>query len=129
MNRILFVLVLSFLCARGVMAEDAVNTSAPDKADNSARNTRERNDAEKDPMDQKGNPADIATTQKIRKALVDDKNLSTYAHNVKVITQDGVVNLKGPVRNADEKKAVEDKAAAVAGADKVKSQLEIAPKE
>lgn len=132
MHRIVFVLALSFLCVKGLMAEDAMNTAAPDKtekADNSARNTRERDAAEKDPTDQKGNAADIAITQKIRRALTDDKALSTYAHNVKIITQDGVVNLKGPVRNAEEKKAVEGKASQVAGADKVKSQLEIAPKE
>lgn len=129
MLRLMLVLVLGLSFGSVAFAEDAMDNAANEKADNSGRNKRERNDNEKDPTDQKGNAADIAITQKIRRALTDDKNLSTYAHNVKIITQDGVVNLKGPVRNADEKKIVEDKATQVAGADKVKSQLEIAPKE
>ena len=57
-----------------------------------------------------------------------DKSLSTYAHNVKVITQNGQVTLKGPVRSEDEKKTVEAKAAEVAGENKVTSELDIKPK-
>jgi len=57
-----------------------------------------------------------------------DKSLSTYAHNVKIITQNGQVTLKGPVRSEDEKKTVETKAAEVAGENKVTSQLDIKPK-
>jgi osmotically-inducible protein OsmY len=59
---------------------------------------------------------------------VQDKGLSTYAHNVKIITQDGMVTLKGPVRSEEEKKAIESKAAEVAGGDKITSQLEVKPK-
>ena len=77
---------------------------------------------------QKMNPADRAITQKIRKAILDDKSLSTYAHNVKIITQNGQVTLKGPVRSEDEKKTVEAKATEVAGENKVTSQLDIKPK-
>jgi osmotically-inducible protein OsmY len=58
-----------------------------------------------------------------------DKSLSTYAHNIKIITQDGKVTLKGPVRTADDKASLEAKAVAVAGADNVTDQLEIAPKQ
>ncbi len=129
MQRILFVLVLTALFGGAAYAEDVGMPPAPEKADNSGRNTRERDKTENTPTDQKENAADLAISQKIRKAVTDDKTLSTYAHNVKIITMDGVVNLKGPVRTAEEKKSVEDKAAQVAGADKVKSQLEIAPKE
>jgi osmotically-inducible protein OsmY len=57
-----------------------------------------------------------------------DKSLSTYAHNIKIITQDGKVTLKGPVRSEDEKAAIESKAIAVAGANNnVTDQLEVAP--
>jgi hyperosmotically inducible protein len=56
-----------------------------------------------------------------------DKSLSTYAHNVKVVTQDGQVTLKGPVRSEDEKKAIEAKATEVAGDGKVTSELNIKP--
>ena len=57
-----------------------------------------------------------------------DKSLSAYAHNVKIITQDGNVVLKGPVRSVEEKKAVEAKAIAIAGEDRVSSQVQVAPK-
>ena len=73
------------------------------------------------------NPADRATTQKIRAEIMKDKSLSTYAHNIKIITQDGKVTLKGPVRNADEKATLEGKAAAVAGERNVISQIEVVP--
>jgi osmotically-inducible protein OsmY len=68
-------------------------------------------------------------TQQIRKAIANDKSLSTYAHNVKVITQNGTVTLKGPVKSEEEKKAVEAKAAEIAGEQKVTSQLEIKSKD
>jgi len=106
-----------------------VNTSAENNADNSARNVRERSQSEKTPVTQNENKADLEMTRQIRRSVVEDKSLSTYAHNVKIITQDGMVDLKGPVRSQEEKKAVEAKAAAVAGEGKVKSQLEVAPKD
>ena len=55
--------------------------------------------------------------------------LSAYAHNIKVITQDGEVTLKGPVRSADEKRAIEEKAAEVAGEVNVISELTVKPKD
>ena len=74
---------------------------------------------------QKMNPTDRETTKQIRRAIEKDKSLSTYGHNVKVITQNGMVTLKGPVRSEEEKKAIEAKASEVAGADKVTDNLEI----
>jgi hyperosmotically inducible protein len=59
---------------------------------------------------------------------MNDKSLSTYAHNVKIITQDGQVTLKGPVRSEDEKKAVEAKAAEIAGESKVANELDVKAK-
>jgi osmotically-inducible protein OsmY len=58
-----------------------------------------------------------------------DKSLSTYAHNIRVITQEGKVTLKGPVRSDDDKASIEAKAVAVAGAGNVTNQLEVAPKQ
>ena len=78
---------------------------------------------------QKMNPADRNTTKQIRKSIMQDKSLSTYAHNIKVITQDGKVTLKGPVRSEDDKANIEAKAVAVAGASNVTNQLEVAPKQ
>jgi hyperosmotically inducible periplasmic protein len=76
---------------------------------------------------QKMNPADRATTKQIRSALMQDKTLSTYAHNIKIITQDGHVTLKGPVRTEDEKTAIGEKATQVAGAGNVTNPLKVAP--
>ncbi len=67
-------------------------------------------------------------TQRIRRALVGDKSLSTYAHNVKVISENGQVTLKGPVRSEQEKQSVEAKAIEVAGAGHVTNQISIAPR-
>jgi osmotically-inducible protein OsmY len=73
------------------------------------------------------NPSDRALTQKIRKAIHEDTTLSTYAHNIKIISQDGKVTLRGPVRSEDEKNNIEAKAVAIAGQGNVTDELEIAP--
>ena len=78
--------------------------------------------------DQQSNTSnDVELTRKIRKALTDDKSLSTYAHNVKIITKNGVVHLKGPVRSQEEKDSVAAKATEIAGASNVKNDLTIKP--
>ena len=74
------------------------------------------------------NPADRDLCAKIRKSVIADKSLSTYAHNVKIISQDGTVTLKGPVRSDDEVKSIVAKATDVTGsADKVVNQLSVKP--
>ena len=95
--------------------------------DNTKVNTRDRAKGAVTADQQKENAGDRELTQKIRKSLMADKSLSTYAHNVKIITQNGNVTLRGPVRSAEEKTTVEAKATEVAGANHVKSELEIAP--
>jgi osmotically-inducible protein OsmY len=74
---------------------------------------------------QRENHNDRYLTQQIRKAVMADKSLSTYAHNVKVISQDGVVTLKGPVRSDDERKSIIAKAEQIAGQGKVTDQLSV----
>jgi hyperosmotically inducible periplasmic protein len=76
---------------------------------------------------QKMNPADRDTSKQIRSAIIKDKTLSTYSHNIKIITQNGKVTLKGPVRSDEEKSNIEAKAAAVVGADNVSNLLTVAP--
>ena len=92
-----------------------------------ADNTKVNRQGEISASSQKNGKHDVAITRDIRKALVADKSLSTYAHNVKVITENGFVTLKGPVRSDDEKKAVEAKAIDVAGRDHVADELTVAP--
>jgi len=91
-------------------------------------NTKQNKDQTNPTADQqKMNPVDRALTQKIRKAIHEDTTLSTYAHNIKIISQHGKVTLRGPVRSEDEKNNIEAKAVAVAGQGNVTDQLEIAP--
>ena len=91
-------------------------------------NTKKNKDQTSPTADQqKINPADRAITQKIRKAVHGDTSLSTYAHNIKIITQDGKVTLRGPVRSENEKNNLQAKAVTVAGQENVTNQLEITP--
>jgi hyperosmotically inducible periplasmic protein len=101
------------------------DTSAP--PDNTKMNQRDRNQREPTADQQKENSNDRDLAQQIRRALVKDKSLSSNAHNVKVIAQNGAVTLKGPVDSEQEKQAVEAKAAQIAGADKVNSEIQVAP--
>jgi len=118
--------IASLAVAGALLAGPAQQDQQPAR-DNTKTN---QGDASKDAMtaqQQKMNPADRNTTKQIRAAIMKDKTLSTYAHNVKIITQNGKVTLKGPVRSDDEKASIEAKAGTVAGADNVTSQLTIAP--
>jgi osmotically-inducible protein OsmY len=94
------------------------SASAPD---NSAQNKDHDTTADQ----QKSNRSDREITQQIRRSIVSDKSLSTYGHNVKVITQNGAVTLKGPVHSEEEKQAIAAKAAQVAGQDKVTNELTV----
>ena len=113
------------VCAVLGGAPAAIAAQAP--ADNTKVNTRDRAAGAVTADQQKETATDRDLTQKIRRSLVADKSLSTYAHNVKVVSQGGTVTLKGPVRSEQEKQTVEAKAVAVAGAGHVTNQLSIAP--
>ncbi len=98
------------------------------KPDNTAVNKRDQNPGEATADQQKMNAADRALTAKIRKAVIADKSLSTYAHNVKIISQNGTVTLKGPVHSDDEVTSIMAKATEVAGSpDKVVNQMSVKP--
>jgi hyperosmotically inducible protein len=110
------------------VAQQSADQSATPQADNTRMNQQDRNSNEATADQQKADRSDLEITQQIRKSIISDKSLSTYGHNVKVITQNGMVTLKGPVRSEEEKKAVEAKAAEVAGADKVTNEIDVQPK-
>jgi hyperosmotically inducible protein len=94
-------------------------TAAPD---NSAKNKAHTTTADQ----QSEVSSDRMLTQKIRKSIIADKSISMYGHNVKIITKDGAVTLKGPVHSDDEKQNIGAKAAdAAGGADKVTNQLTV----
>jgi hyperosmotically inducible periplasmic protein len=98
----------------------------PPARDNTAVNERDKSSAVKTPIDQNENQKDVDVTANIRKRVVDTK-LSVNATNVKIITQDGKVTLRGPVKSDEEKKQIEMIANDVAGTGNVDSQLEIQP--
>lgn len=103
----------------------STNVIAAD-ADNSGKNVRDRNDATVTPGDQSNAPADLETTQKIRKALVSGTNdFSLVSQNIKIITSGGKVTLRGPVKTAAEKDGIVNIARTVAGENNVVDQLEV----
>jgi hyperosmotically inducible protein len=122
-------LALAALMTLASTVAGAQDSSPSPAADNTKVNERDRSTAEATADQQKENRSDRDITRDIRRSIIQDKSLSSYAHNVKIISQNGMVTLKGPVRSEDEKTAIEAKAAAVAGKDKVTSQLEVKPKQ
>ena len=108
-----------------VLVGSAAFAQAPD---NSKANQQDRNKGSATAEQQAENQTDRDLARKIRKSLADDKSLSTYAHNIKVIARGGTVMLKGPVRSEEEKAAIEAKAVEVAGVANVKNELTVKPK-
>jgi osmotically-inducible protein OsmY len=104
------------------IAQDQTSPPATATQDNSAKNKVHSRTADQ----QSEATSDRMLTKKIRQAIIADKSLSTYGHNVKIITKDGMVTLKGPVHSEDEKSAIGSKAVEVAGGqDKVTNQLTV----
>ena len=115
------VVAILFGIVLGAQAQDAAT-----KPDNTKVNKRDRSASAVTADQQKVNASDQELTRNIRRSVVADKSLSTYAHNVKIITQNGSVTLKGPVKSDAEKKAVMAKAIEVVGsADKVTDQISV----
>jgi hyperosmotically inducible periplasmic protein len=113
-------LLSSMLAVPHVMAQ----TVAPDNAKSNkvdASNATATADA------QTNSAADLDLTKRIRRSVMADKSLSTYAHNIKIVTVNGSVTLNGVVRSEDEKGAVEMKATNIAGKNKVTNDLKVAP--
>jgi len=106
-------------------ADKTAATPSQTAPDNTGRNVRDRGGDTVTPGDQSNNKADLNVTQQIRKAIMADKSLSTNAKNVKIITNNGVVTLRGPVNTPQEKATIEAKAQSIAGVNNVDSQLEI----
>jgi hyperosmotically inducible protein len=119
----------SLLIGPALMAQTAQQPSDPQQTppDNTKTNERDRDQNAPTADQQKMNSSDREITKKIRMAIHQDKSLSTYAHNIKIIAQDGKVTLKGPVRSEDEKTNIGAKATAVAGDGNVINQIDVTP--
>lgn len=109
-----------------VMLQSAGAQSVP-SADNTKSNQTDASNQTVTADDQKETEADRDLVQRIRKSLMADKDLSTYAHNVKVVSINGQVTLNGVVRGADEKSKVASLAQEVAGKQNVVNDLKVAP--
>ena len=107
-------------------ATPADHTPVP-SADNTAVNARDDSPVAKTPIDQNENEADIKITAEIRKRVLEQPDFSVNARNVKIITADGKVTLRGPVTTEAERDSIKKIAEQVAGETKVETQLEIAP--
>ncbi len=94
-------------------------------ADNSKVNQRDQNASEVTADQQSTNKADTEITRQIRQVIMKDKDLSVYAKNIKIITINGEVTLKGPVRSTDEAKRILRVASARAGNSRIVNEMEI----
>jgi sporulation protein YlmC with PRC-barrel domain len=105
--------------------EPYFNTDVNAEPDNTARNVRDRDSSALTPLDQGNSQADIDTTAEIRKEILAGDGMSMNAKNVKIITMNGHVTLRGPVNSADEKRQIGDIANRVAQTSNVDNQLEV----
>jgi hyperosmotically inducible protein len=116
--------VLALVALSASVLVGQANAQSPD---NSQANKTDQSNMTATADSQKNNASDLDLTKRIRKSVIADKSLSTYAHNVKIIAVNGNVTLNGVVRSDDEKNAIEMKAAAVAGKGNVVDDLKVAP--
>jgi hyperosmotically inducible protein len=126
----IFGLALLFGSA-AAMAADNTHSAPAEKgvvtkdADNTDLNTRDKSDDTLTPQKQTNSKSDLDVLAAVRSAIVDDKNLSITAHNVKIVVTKGVVTLRGPVKSTAEKARVEELTRKVAGVSNIVNQLDI----
>jgi osmotically-inducible protein OsmY len=121
--------LIVFMLAAFIPAGAQNAPASPQSAgDNTRMNQGDQSPSAMTADQQKNDRSDLELTRDVRRSLMQDKSLSTYAHNVKVIAQNGKVTLKGPVRSDDEKAAVIAKAAEVAGQANINDQITVVPK-
>jgi hyperosmotically inducible periplasmic protein len=116
-------IILSLLCV-SVFTLSAIAQETP-AADNTEKNQRDRSGETRTSGDQSNSSEDVKITAAIRRAVVKDDSLSTTAKNVKIITADGTVTLRGPVQNEAEKAKIAELAQSAAGNAKIDNQLEV----
>lgn len=121
-----FILSAGLITAGTARAEQstAMTLAAKTDVEDTGRNVRDKDDKTLTPENQKATRGDLKITTAIRKAIVKQKSLSVNAHNVKIITRNGVVTLRGPVENAAEKTELQAIAEKVKGVTQVDNQLE-----
>ncbi|MEO8439510.1 MAG: BON domain-containing protein [Spartobacteria bacterium] len=118
--------MLSILCLSALsLSAFAQEESSSPAADNSAKNKRDRSGETQTSGDQSNSKDEIQVTAQIRRALMKDDSLSMMAKNVKIITENGAVTLRGPVKSAAEKARIAELANSAAAGAKIDNQLEV----
>jgi hyperosmotically inducible periplasmic protein len=119
MKKITLTILVASACTLSAIAEEKP------AADNTAKNERDASGETQTSGDQSNSPEDIKITADIRRAVVAEKSLSMTAKNVKIITANGMVTLRGPVNSAEEKALIAKLAHSAAGQAKIDNQLEV----
>ena len=119
--------ILSFVSALALMGacSVALAQSPPPAPNNSGVNVRDRNAGAMTAGEQSNAKGDVELTRQIRRAVMKDNSLSTTAHNVKIVSANGAVTLRGPVNSEHEKVAIGRMAKTIAGARNVNNELEV----
>jgi hyperosmotically inducible protein len=131
MNKPMLILPIGLLMLGGAVGPLSVKKAIADPpaahtpADNTGKNIRDQSGSTLTPFDQSESETDRTLTQRVRRAVVADDSLSTNAKNIKIMTLKGMVTLRGPVKNDEERKRVVAKAQQIAGKKNVNNQLEI----
>jgi len=116
-------ITISILCL-SVFTLSAIAQESP-ASDNTRKNERDRSGETQTSGDQSNSSQDTQTTAAVRRAVVKDNSLSATAKNVKIITANGTVTLRGPVKNDAEKTKIAELAQSAAGSAKIDNQLEV----
>jgi osmotically-inducible protein OsmY len=93
--------------------------------DNTATNERDRSGETQTSGDQSNSSSDLKITQAIRQALMKDGELSMTAKNIKIITANGQVTLRGPVKTVQEKSKIDQLAKSAASGARIQNQLDV----
>ena len=116
-------ITISVLCL-SVFTLSAIAQESP-ASDNTRKNERDRSGETQTSGDQSNSSQDTQITAAVRRAVVKDNSLSTTAKNVKIITANGTITLRGPVKNDAEKTKIAELAQSAAGSAKIDNQLEV----
>lgn len=120
-------LATALLVGGGVIGHAGDENPPPNtRADDTGKNVRDRAGTTATANKQSTDPKDVEITREIRRAITNDSSMSTNARNVKIVTVDRQVTLRGPVNSAKEKEKIVKQAQKIAGANKVEDELEIA---
>lgn len=113
------------LVACDTKSNSPMSSSSTEDADNTGRNVQDRNSNTVTPIDQSENAGDLNITKEIRSRIMSTNSLSNNAKNIKIMTINGVVTLRGVVNSNQEKEFISNLAKQVQGNRTVNNQIEV----